>query len=137
VRGRMGYQLLGGPEQFAGVGETVLFRAGEAHRFWAAGDEELVARGFVTPPNNVQFFLTEVYASARANGGRPGFWDGAWLMTRYRSEFDMPEIPTFVKRVMFPVVAAIGTVLGKYRKYSGAPKPVRQVVVAPAPVAQV
>lgn len=124
VQGRIGYQVYGGPEQFGGVGESIHFPAGCPHRFWNAGSDELIVRGQCTPPNNLQFFLTALYASALASKsatGAPGFWDGAWLLTRYRSEFDLPEIPTFVKRVIFPVVVAIGSVLGKYRKYAGAP----------------
>lgn len=125
VNGKIGYQVLGGPEVFAGPGQSVSFPAGVAHRFWNAGEEELRITGHITPPNNVQFFLTAIYASSKANGGtgQPGFFDGAWLMTRYRSEFDMPEIPAFVKRRVFPAVVLLGRLLGKYRKYTGAPAP--------------
>ena len=41
VEGRIGYRSPGEPAQFAGPGETVTFRAGDAHRFWNAGEEEL------------------------------------------------------------------------------------------------
>ncbi len=126
VQGRIGYQVFGGPEQFAAVGEHIHFPAGCPHRFWNAGTDELVIKGYCSPPNNLQYFLTALYASAKANHtptGAPGFWDGAWLLTRYRSEFDMPLIPVFVKRFIFPIVVAIGSVLGKYRKYADAPPP--------------
>src|SRR5262245_34523998 len=36
--GRIGYQVAGGPERSAGPGETVTFPAGQAHRWWNAGD---------------------------------------------------------------------------------------------------
>src|SRR3982750_3916954 len=36
VSGKMGYQRLGEEKQYAGPGESVLFKAGEAHRFWNA-----------------------------------------------------------------------------------------------------
>ena len=55
---------------------------------------------------------------------RPGIFDAAFLMTRYRSEFAMLEIPTLVQRVVFPIVVAIGKVLGKYEKFKNAPEPI-------------
>ena len=42
--GRMGYCLSGGPDRFAGPGETVTFAPGQMHRFWNAGDGCCAAR---------------------------------------------------------------------------------------------
>ena len=53
----------------------------------------LVLAGEVFPPDNLEYFLTQVYASTAAHGGRPGALDGAFLLTRYRSEFAMTAIP--------------------------------------------
>jgi quercetin dioxygenase-like cupin family protein len=36
VNGKIGYQVQGQPEQFAGEGETVFFKRGVPHRFWNA-----------------------------------------------------------------------------------------------------
>jgi hypothetical protein len=48
----------------------------------------------------------------------------AFLMTRYRTEYAMLELPTFVRRVVIPVVYVVGRVLGKYEKYRDAPEAV-------------
>lgn len=53
-RGTLGYHRKGQAEQTVGPGETVTFPPGDAHRFWNAGDEELVCRGIVRPPDNVE-----------------------------------------------------------------------------------
>ena len=66
-RGTMGYQVLGEEERRAAPGESVTFAPGVAHRFWNAGDDELVGTGFVRPPDNLEYFLTEIYASTRRN----------------------------------------------------------------------
>jgi uncharacterized cupin superfamily protein len=125
--GRMGYQRLGEAAQFAGRGETVTFKAGEAHKFWNAGDSELRCRGYVQPPDSVEYFLTELYdAVRRGRGGRPNMLDAAYLSTRYRSEFGMLEIPSPVQRFVFPILIAVGTLLGRYRRYEDAPQPVRR-----------
>ena len=47
-------------------------------------------------------------------------------MRRYRSEFRMLESPAAVERFVFPILVAVGTVLGKYRKYAGAPESVHR-----------
>jgi hypothetical protein len=47
-------------------------------------------------------------------------------MTRYGSEFTLMTIPAPVQRAVFPILAAIGKLLGMYRKYEDAPEPVRR-----------
>ena len=39
VRGKLGYQVLGGEPQFAGPGELVVWPAGTAHKWWNAGND--------------------------------------------------------------------------------------------------
>jgi quercetin dioxygenase-like cupin family protein len=121
-QGRIGYQSAGEPERFAGAGETVVFEAGDVHRFWNAGDEDLHCSFKLTPPGNYEYFLTGIYESQRENGGtRPNAFDAAFLTRRFRDEFAMTEIPAPVQRVVFPLVVAVGRLLGKYRKYADAP----------------
>jgi quercetin dioxygenase-like cupin family protein len=43
--GTMGWKRAGEPDQVARAGETIAFKPGEAHRFWNAGDDDLVAMG--------------------------------------------------------------------------------------------
>jgi quercetin dioxygenase-like cupin family protein len=125
-RGRLGYQLLGEAEQHAGPGETVTFAPGVPHRFWNAGDEQLVCTGWARPPHNLEYFLTELYASTRRHGGkRPGLLDGAWLSHRYRDEFESLEIPAPIRRFVFPVLARLAGPLVR-RRYAEAPEPARR-----------
>lgn len=125
--GRIGYQRLGEPEQFAGPGETVVFKPGEAHRFWNAGEGDLRCTAYIEPADNAEYLLTEIFDSTRRRGGKqPALFDVAFLLRRYRREFTMLAIPAVVQRVAFPVLAAVGTVLGKYRRYRDAPEPVRR-----------
>jgi quercetin dioxygenase-like cupin family protein len=124
-RGTMGWQRLGDEEHMARAGETITFAPGEVHRFWNAGDDELVGTGQVRPPDNLEYFLTEIYASTRTNGGkRPRLFDAAYLTSRYRSEFGMADIPQPVQRVVFPIVVAVGRLFGLYRRFADAPEPV-------------
>jgi quercetin dioxygenase-like cupin family protein len=121
VSGRLGYQILGREEQFAGPGELVVWPAGTAHKWWNAGDTELRTTGWCRPPHNVEFFLGALFASFKEHGGRPGLFDIAFLMTRYRREFTMLEMPAPVRVLVMPLVYAAGVLLGKYGKYKDAP----------------
>ena len=46
-------------------------------------------------------------------------------MTRYRSEYDLKDIPPFVKKVIFPITVAVGKLLGKYSHFKNAPQPLK------------
>jgi len=124
--GKIGYQLLGQEPRYAGEGETVIFAPGVAHRWWNAGTTELWCTGWAKPPLNTEYFLTVLFESMKQNRGqRPGLFDLAFLLTRYRSEFGLSAIPTIVQRIVFPVVILVGSALGKYRKFKDAPQPVK------------
>src|SRR4029453_11027149 len=80
IEGRIGYQRLGEPERFAGAGETGTFKAGEAHKFWNAGQDDPRCTGYVEPADNVEYFLAELYASTKRGGAaRPDPFDAAFL----------------------------------------------------------
>lgn len=124
IAGKLGYQLAGGPKEYLSEGETVVFKRGTAHKFWNAGTTTLRCKGWVSPPDNIVYFLSEIYKSMNENGGRPGSFDAAYLLHRYRSEYTMDEIPSFVQKVIFPITLFMGKIAGKHKKYSDAPQPV-------------
>ena len=121
LSGTMAYQEPGGEKKFAGNGETVMFKAGTPHKFWNAGNDILQLSGYISPPENIVYFLTKLYESFNENEGRPAMYDAAFLLNRYRSEFGMLEIPAFVQKFVFPVILFIGTLTGKNKKFADAP----------------
>ena len=126
VQGRIGYQVKGSPPQYAGVGETIEFKRGVAHRFWNDGTEVLHCKGWIKPANTIVFFLSSMYAAqVKSGSGRPEKFDGAYLVTKYASEYDMNEIPWLVKKIIIPVTYYIGRLLGKYEHFKAAPEPVK------------
>ena len=128
VEGRIGYQVQGSSPKFAGVGETVVFKPGVPHRFWNDGEEILHCTGYVKPANTIVFYLSSIYAAQNKSGtGQPEKFDGAYLIKRYASEYDMPELPSFVKKVIIPITYYIGRLLGKYKHFKNAPEPVKSV----------
>lgn len=71
------HALPAGRKPYGGEGDTVSFSAGTPHRFWNAGQEPLVCKGWIKPADNIEHFLTEVYKSTAENGGRPAPFDAA------------------------------------------------------------
>ena len=94
------------------------------HRFWNAGDGVLRCSGRVSPPDNFEYFLTEVFASMQRGGGRPNPFDAAYLLGRYRTEFAQGDIPAPIRVVVFPILRALGRLLGRDRRYLDAPPPI-------------
>ncbi len=126
VRGRIGYQENGGGPQFAGVGETVTWAPGVSHKFWNAGEGELHCKGYIKPANTFVFFLSSVYAAQDKSGSeKPEIFDASYLLTRYSSEYRMDEIPWFVRKVLMPVIYVLGRMMGKYKHFKDAPKPIK------------
>jgi quercetin dioxygenase-like cupin family protein len=126
TKGLLGYQIDGEEEKFLKEGESVVFTRGQMHRFWNAGEDVLECEGWVKPANTFDYFITGIYNSMNKAGKAEGDpFDSAFLMTRYKTEYDLKDIPTFVKKVVFPVTVVIGRFLGKYKDFRDAPKAIK------------
>jgi quercetin dioxygenase-like cupin family protein len=126
IQGKIGAQVAGQQPTFHGPGETVTFRRGEVHRFWNAGENLLICRGWAKPAYNLEYFLTQIYRSTKANGGKsPSVFDGAYLQSKYKTEFDLTDIPIVVKQVIFPIVVMLGKLTGKHHRFDGAPEAIK------------
>lgn len=124
ISGKMAYQHQGKEPVMLSEGESAVFPAGTPHRFWNAGDTPLEIESWVKPANSIIFFLSTLYAaSKKTKDGRPEAFDGAYLVMRYKNEYDLPEMPAFVKKVIIPITYRMGHLLGKYKKFRDAPKP--------------
>lgn len=127
VQGKMACQVAGQEPLYLGPGETATFLRNTPHRFWNAGEDDLIMHSWVKPANSIIFFLTALYAAQKKSGtGRPEAFDAAYLMVKYRDEYSLPELPPFVRNVVMPVTYNIGRALGKYRKFRGAPEPLKK-----------
>ena len=82
---------------------------------------------WVEPADNFEYFINAIFDSAKRSGGpAPHPLDAAFLTRRFRSEYAMLVIPTAVQRLLFPLLVAVGTLLGRYARYADAPEPVRR-----------
>lgn len=124
-KGNLCYQIEGQEPKVIGPGETVTFGPGCPHRFWAE-EGPVSMTGYVSPPDNVEYFLGKIYESARDKkaGGRPDDYDAAFLLKQYGDEYDMLNIPGFVKKAIFPILRSMGRMTGKKRRFENAPPPI-------------
>jgi hypothetical protein len=101
----------------------VLFVRGVAHRFWADRDEPLRCTAYIEPADNIVYFLSNVFRSTRENGGKPNAFEAAYLLHKYRNEFAMLDIPSFVTCIIFPVLRLIGSLTGRFKDLERGPAP--------------
>jgi hypothetical protein len=72
------------------------------------------------------YLISHVFRSANeAKNLKPGAIDAAFLLSRYKSEMDILDIPRPVKNIVFPLLLILGKLTGRFSKFSDAPPPVR------------
>jgi quercetin dioxygenase-like cupin family protein len=121
VSGKMEYWGLDGQKKKANAGDSVLFKAGTPHKFRNVGNEILHCSGYLSPACNIVYFLSEIYKSINENGGRPGIYDAAYLLKKYKTEFGLLEVPKLIQKTIFPLVLWVGNRTGMDKKFSDAP----------------
>jgi uncharacterized cupin superfamily protein len=98
------------------AGGSASFPRGSAHRWWNAGDKDLVLNGVATPLVDLDRFLQALFEVLNAGPPqRPPIFYIAHVLHRHRKTQLALVIPRAVQRVLFPIVIFLGTVLGKYR----------------------
>ncbi len=126
VQGTMAYQIPGKDVAYLKPGESTTFMRNTPHKFWNSGEDELVLNSWAKPANNVVFYLSTLYSATKGQKtAQPDLFDGAYLNMKYKSEYGIVELPSFVKKVIIPITYYIGQLLGKYKKFKDAPKPVQ------------
>jgi len=98
-------------------GDRETVPAGTAHTFWNAGDGELRVTTEHRPALRFEKFLRALVQLDRGDGldadGMPANrLVGAALMCEFRDEIRPADVPAPVQRVLFPVLARVGTTLG-------------------------
>ncbi len=123
VQGEMSYELEDDQAKVLLPGQSATFFRNQPHKFWNSGDKELVVSCWIKPVNNVIFYLSSLYAAtAQQKTPNPDPFDGAFLLTKYVSEYDIVEMPTLVRKVIIPLTYYIGKITGKYEKFRDAPE---------------
>lgn len=108
--------LVGGKRISVGPGEVAVLPRGVAHRWWNEGDEPLAFLGSAGPLVDLDRYLQAVFEIMNAGpAGRPPLFYLAHLAVRHRHTQAVFVMPPLLQALLFRVVVAIGTVLGRYR----------------------
>lgn len=99
-----------------GAGGTTKIPRGAVHRWWNAGDETLEFDGWAKPAVDLDRYLQAVFDVMNAGpAGRPPLFYLAHVALRHRRTQAVLVMPAPLQAVLFRVVVALGTLLGKYR----------------------
>ena len=97
-------------------GETVLLPHGFPHRWWNDGDELLRFDGHTRPLADLDRYLQAIFEILNAGpANRPPLFYLAHAALRHRRTQTVLVMPPAVQAVLFRVIVAIGTLLGRYR----------------------
>ena len=100
----------------AGAGETVSFPRGSAHRWWNDANAALVFEGYAQPVVDLDRYLEAVFEVINAGPEkRPPLFYIAHAALRHRCTQTVLIMPRRLQAVLFRVIVAVGTLLGRYR----------------------
>jgi mannose-6-phosphate isomerase-like protein (cupin superfamily) len=98
------------------TGETTALPRGFAHRWWNDSDEPLMLEGSAKPVVDLDRHLQAIFEVLNAGpDGRPSLFYMAHAVLRHRHTQAVLVLPRPIQNVVFRVVVAIGTLLGRYR----------------------
>jgi mannose-6-phosphate isomerase-like protein (cupin superfamily) len=115
ISGRLSADV-GGQRVNIGPGELARLPRGVPHRWWNDGDGVLELKGFMGPVVDFDRCVQAVFEVMNAGApNRPSLFYLAHLALRHRRTQATLIMPPVVQAVLFRVVVAIGTLLGRYR----------------------
>ncbi|MEO8197822.1 MAG: cupin domain-containing protein, partial [Thermoanaerobaculia bacterium] len=86
------------------------------HRWWNAGDEQLVFGGVSGPLVDLDRYLQAVLEVLNAGpAGRPSIFYLAHVALRHRQTQSVLLMPRPIQTLLFRAAVALGTLLGRYR----------------------
>jgi len=108
--------VINGRRVTAGAGKSTSIPRGLAHRWWNEGDEPLEFQGYARPAVDLDRYLQAVFEVMNAGpAGRPPLFYLAHVALRHRRTQAVLVMPRLVQAVLFRLLLAVGTVLGRYR----------------------
>src|SRR5215210_339211 len=115
LSGRLG-AVVDGKEMVLEAGEEFVFPAGRMHTWWNAGDELLETEGIAYPAADLDRYLQAMFAVLKAGkAGRPSPFYMAHIALRHHATQYAAIMPKPIQRFLFPVLVALGRLMGKFR----------------------
>jgi quercetin dioxygenase-like cupin family protein len=111
----------------ARAGETIVIDAKTPHRWWNAGDDELVFRADIRPAGRFEQLIETMFALA-ADGktntkGMPNPFRLAVIAHQHFADVQLPFPPAWMQRAALALAAPLGRLLGYEPAYAPAGAP--------------
>jgi len=107
---------VGNKEIVVPAGGSAVFPPGAVHAWWNAGEDLLELSGRAIPASDLDRYLQGIFAVLNAGeSGKPSLFYLAHVLWRHRHTQVVNTPPLAVQRITFPVILALGHILGKYR----------------------
>src|SRR4051794_27735954 len=98
------------------AGGTASLPKGSAHRWWNAGETELVFEGVTQPLIDLDVYLEAAFDVLNAGpANRPPMFYIAHLAWRHRHTQAVLFAPLWLQKILVPAIVFAGTILGRYR----------------------
>jgi mannose-6-phosphate isomerase-like protein (cupin superfamily) len=108
--------VVDGVEGKAGVGEAGVFPRGSAHTWWNGGKDTLVFEGYAKPAADLDRYLQAVFEVVNSSPSpRPPLFYLAHAVLRHSATQELLLMPRPLQTLIFRMIVALGTVLGRYR----------------------
>lgn len=120
MEGKLVVECDGGKHELT-VGQSFTVPANSPHRFYGADGQAVSFRAIVKPALNLEYFIEEIFeGSNRRNAKAPSPFDAAYILGQMKGEYYLSDVPMFVQKAIFPIIAALGKAFGmvKARKLS-------------------
>ena len=93
--------------------ETAVIEPNTLHDFWIEDNTDIKFIARITPALNFEWMLREIFASCnRRNSAEPSPFDGSYVIAKLKGEYTLGDVPGFVQKIIFPIIAGIGKMFG-------------------------
>ena len=112
IEGRLGLES-GGEKLILEPGESFTVPANTLHKCYAVDNDDIRFKAIFTPALNIEYFLTEMFESCnRRNSKDPSPFDACYILQQVKGEYYLGDVPNFVQKIIFPIIAKAGKLFG-------------------------
>jgi quercetin dioxygenase-like cupin family protein len=94
-------------------GQSFTVPANTFHRCYAVDGTAINFKATFSPALSIEYLLTEMFESCnRKNSKDPSAFDACYILGQSKGEYYLREVPTFVQKAIFPMIAFFGKLFG-------------------------
>ena len=116
IEGKLGL-FIGHNTRILEPGQSCELPANTKHSFYTAGFTDIKFRVVYKPALDIEWFLTETFASInRANSTKPSIFEASYILSQLNGQFYLADIPMFIQKSTFSILGTIGKTFGLVKR---------------------